>query len=228
MSTCNYCKKTLSNANTLKTHQNNAKYCLKIQGKNKVEEITKECESEEPEIIVQECDSDQEQDVHELSEHDIQMANKKLLDIEISVVKDIILYEHKLKELRSLQLQLLHKHTIVGNYLNLSPLILNVQLTDTRFSKSFTYEMVNDDEKLLNFLLESDILVNENGEEMYKIVDRENKIFKFLNDNNNTSTDLLGYGLISCIKPFRIRHTYRVCREKGIPEDDIEAYISKF
>jgi len=217
---CEFCKKKLSNKSTLSIHQTTTKYCLKIQGKIKIEASTK----------VFECSFCNKvfNFKHHLNQHipcckniSIEKNKENKLLKEELIKKEILLSAYK-EQLQKQEAQIselqktiermgtkaIEKPTTTNNNtttnntkINLVPFDLTNEYVSNIITGNFNDVHILEGVHGLAKFVKDKIITLEDGTLVYRCFDTSRQIFKYQDKNGNIVKDPKALKLIELIQP---------------------------
>ena len=199
---CKFCKKELTSLASLKTHQTNTKYCLKIQGKI-VEEVKTPKEykcvhcdkiflyKHHLENHIEICKIKEFNIIKILKEENENLKHDyNLLKNENNMLKvKLEIYEKDHDIITELARQ--PKHTNTSNkILNVTCLNINKESVNNILENSFTYNTILDGQKSLAKFVVNNLLKDNLGNLTYICTDPSRQIFKFKDNLGEVQKDV--------------------------------------
>ena len=207
---CEFCKKILSNATTLKTHQTSAKYCLKIQGKIDVfdnfeceycskkftllhylNSHTNTCKNKNENIKNIKDEINTLQTENNTLKEDNEKLKDKIIQLEKKIVELSVrsqIYESDHKVIQDIAKQ--PKNNINNKILNINSLNLNKEnIKDILYNKFEEIHLMNGQKSLANFTVDN-FLKDDDGNLTYVCTDPSRQIFKYKDSLGDVKKDI--------------------------------------
>jgi hypothetical protein len=192
---CEYCKTEFKNKSSLKYHQQNAKYCLEIQGKKQDKFICNLCEK----VLSSKQKLEQHQNICIKNKREINLE-AILQEKEESIIK-LTIENNNLKEQIKLLQQIIEKTKITNNTTNntINNTTLNITTSIDFNDTDKIKDIINDDfninyavngQKGLAKFVTDKFLTDKNGNLLYICTDPSRQIFKYKDSTGEIKKDV--------------------------------------
>jgi hypothetical protein len=225
---CEFCNKTFSSISSLNKHKNTTKYCLKLQGKDKIEKKIISCEYCDKTFILE--DTLQKHisicKVKELSEENLkQTENLKMLeeqlqikDIEIAELKaSLKIYKESDECLKEIAKQPKNTNNTTKNNSNLLYMpTFNIDKEDmkNKIKNNFTKGHLKDGQFGVASFTVDNLLKDEDNNYMYVCTDPSRHMFSFKNKDGTIEKDFKANKLTKLISEDVIKQATTLTDDK--------------
>jgi hypothetical protein len=204
---CDFCKKTFSSKGNLIVHQNSAKYCLSLQGKDK---NILECEYCNKNFTLKQtllehynsCKEKQKKDYTKDYEIEVTSLKEKLDERERYITK----LEEKIDSLQKALIDIASQpKSTTTNHNNTHSVFMNkFDINDTKqigdvLQKHLTKDVIAMGQEGIAVMLGEHLLRGPDGEPLYECTDVARQKFEFVNADGNIETDPKAVKLIRSI-----------------------------
>jgi len=203
---CKFCNSKFSSENNLKKHQNNAKYCIKLQNN------------------IKEDNQDLRNELNNLK-NIILEKDKIILKLETQLAIYVNMANDSYDNLKEIAKQPRYQNNNNNNkYLFMSPLTFTKEEIKRKVEDNFTKDHLLDGQKGVADFAYNNLLIDERGDTKYICSDASRYVFNFKNEEGKIKKDLKANNLTKLIADDVISQSKKLAENEIKNVNEIDAY----